>query len=286
MLRLAPAGAWVLALAVAACGAPPAPAPVKVTESPTPLKRAPAKKDGGPFYNPDKEPPPPRSEPQQPADELAATLAAAEAARKVGDEAGAALALRACANKVPQSVRCEGELASLLAKSKRHKYEARYYLEQSVAGDDPALPPAHWKQLASALRDKGMYKEAIVAMQRAVERSAPATGEDWMQLSEALQMLPERVVEAADAAHRAYELEPTRHDWLRTEAVLLGQVPDKFALSLARFTEYREKVKDPQQVAEVDRRIADLKALMETPPTPAPEKREKGRPGKPGKAGR
>lgn len=285
MPRPAPVRAWFLALvAASACSAPSSPEPTKVGEMPANLApvKPPPPPGPSPFFSPDREPPPARSEPQLPPEELAAALAAAAEALKVGDETTATLRLRACANKVPQSVRCEGELAMLLIKQRRHTVEARYYIDQALAADDPALDEAYHRRFGAAMLAQGRAREAAIAYERMVARIQP-TAADWYLLSEALQGDPTRLPEAAEAAHKAYELDPTHLDWLRTEAILLGQIPDKIAQAIARFEEYRGKIQDPELVADTDRRIAELRALKpedlaqasakrrkRTTPTPAP----------------
>lgn len=275
MLRLAPAGGWFLLSALLACGGPPPPAPSKLSEIKA-AESSPRPELPSPFNNPNKEPPPPRSEPQVSADEVAAALAKAEAARKIGDDLEASLALRPCANKVPQSVQCEGELAVLLAKMPRHKYETEYYLKQAIAGDDPALTADYYRRLGEALAKKGMPGEAVTAYQRMIERADPATAADYNALAVALQGVPTRLAEASDALHKAYELDPTRHEWLRDEAILLGQQPDKIAQAIARFELLKTKVSDPAMLKDTDTRIAELQAVQAA--MNAPAEPSKGKP--------
>ena len=274
MLRLAPAAGWFLAstslvtssalAGLVACSGPEAPAASKLSETKNLIQQpTPARKDiPSPFINPNKEPPPPRSEPQLPADQLAAALARSEAARKIGDDLEASLALRPCANKVPQSVQCEGELAIVLVKMPRHKYEAEYYLKQAIAADDPALTADYYRRLGEALYHKGMFPDSITAYERMIGRTPNPTAADYNQLAVALQAVPERVLDAAEALRKAYELDGTRHEWLRDQATLLGQVPAKIAQSIALFQEFRGKVTDPAIIADTDRRIADLQAVL------------------------
>lgn len=279
MLRLAPAGAWFLAAALLACSAPPAPTPTKVSEKPLATVPTPSPPIPSPFVNPNKEPPPPRSEPQLPPAELAATLAKAAGERQIDSKVEAALTLRACANKVPQSVRCEGELAALLAETPRHKYEAEYYLKQAIAADEPDLDAAYYRRLGEALQLKGMYDDAATAFTRMIERSKPATAADHYLLATVLQGVPSRIAEASDRLHTAYELDPSQHAWLRDEAILLGQQPDKAEQAIARFEELRSKITDPALIADTERRIAELRpAVTPPPPTQAPTKTPVRRP--------
>jgi tetratricopeptide (TPR) repeat protein len=267
MPRPAPVRAWFLALVAAAasvpgCSAPPSPEPTKVGEMPANLApdKPPPPPGPSPFYSPDRQAPPARSEPQLPQAELDAALAAAAEALKVGDETTATLRLRACANRVPQSIRCEGELAMLLVKQRRHAAEARYYIEQALTADDPALDDTYYRRFGAAMMAQGRAKEATTAYERMMARITPSAA-DWYTLSEALQGVPERLQDAADAARKAYELDPSHLDWLRTEAILLGQIPDKIAQAITLFEAYREKTRDPAMIADTDRRIAELRSV-------------------------
>ncbi len=289
MPRLAPAGAWILALSTLACGTlgilgplacggPPPPSPSKLSEAKSPIQAPspPTPTVDSPFRPPSKEPPLPRSGPQLPPAELAAALASAEESHKIGDDVSAAATLRACANKIPQHVRCEGELAILLARQPRFKYEADYYLDQVVAADaaatpaspgpdslaDPGLDATYYRRLAEALRDKGRFADAAVAYQRMVDRTAAPTAADYEQLAVALQGVPERLQDAAEALRRAHELDPTRIEWVREQAILLGQTLDQLPRAIELFEEYKSRTKDPEMLADSDRRIDELRALI------------------------
>jgi tetratricopeptide (TPR) repeat protein len=277
MPPFAPARAWFLAFnAVAACNDPPPPDPTKLSEQPSAFvpEKPPRSEAPSPFRNPEIEPPPPRSEPQLPPAELAAALTAAEEALRIGDHDTAISHLRTCANRVPQSARCEGELAMLLVKKKRYTAEARYYIEQMVAADDPALDDAYYRRFGAAMMAQGRSAEASIAYERMLARSTP-TAADWHLLSTALQGVPERLADAAEASRKAYELDPTHPEWLREEAILLSQMPDKIAQSLARFEAYKATVKDPALLADTDRRMAELRMIdPSTTNKPAPKQRK------------
>lgn len=265
MPPIAPARAWFLAAtlsaAATACSAPPPPEPTKVTDQTKNLPLNKPRSDvPSPFRHPANEAPSPRSEPQLAPAELEAAIADAATALAGGDEMTATVRLRACANKVPQSIRCEGELAMLLSKHRRHKAEARYYIDQALAADDPGLDEAYYRRLGLALKERGLAADSLIAFERMMQRITP-TAADWWLLSEALQGVPDRTAEAAEAARKAYELDPTQLEWLRVEAILVGRAPDKIAQSIALFEEYKSKVKDPEQLADADRKIAELRAL-------------------------
>lgn len=285
MLRLAPTGAWILALAPLACalilgaaacgGAPQQPPPSKLSEAASPIQAPPRPISDieTPFRRPNKEPPLPRSEPQLPPEELAATLARAEEERKIGDELRAAATLHACANKVPQSVRCEGELGALLARSPQFKYEADYYLAAvASAADDPALDAGFYRRLGQALVVKGRHADAATAYQRMIDRTKPATAADYGLLAETLQGVPDRLVDAAEALRLALELEPTHIEWLRDQAILLGQVPDRLPRAIELFEDYKARITDPELLADTDRRIQDARDQLAklTPATADP----------------
>ncbi|HEY8377564.1 MAG TPA: hypothetical protein VIK91_13810, partial [Nannocystis sp.] len=83
MLRPAPIA---LAVALLGCGGTPTPPPpTRVTDVHAP-PGTPARVGENPFRRADRDPPPPRSEPQIPAAEIDAALAAAAAARAAGDD--------------------------------------------------------------------------------------------------------------------------------------------------------------------------------------------------------
>lgn len=280
MLRHAPA-ALVAALVVAlagACGSPAPPAPTKVSESKHVLaepQRPPPRDPDSPFRRPDKEKPLPRSEPQVPAEEITAALAASDKAKAAGNPMEAALALWPCANKVPQHIRCEGELGMLLAELPNRRYEANYYLEQAIAEDDPTADADFYRRMAGALRKVPLFREAGVAYQRMIARLPAPAAADFAQLAEVLQGVPEREAEAAAALHRAFELDPSQLDYLRDEGLLLAQIFDRRAEALTLLTRYRELVAAtaPDKAAAIDRNIVTLQYELERdPPTPVETK--------------
>ncbi|MFY0535808.1 hypothetical protein [Nannocystis pusilla] len=225
MLR--PAVLVVAAALFAACGGTPTPPPpTRVEISSHPAEHQPPARDAhNPFRRADRDPPPPRSEPQLPPAELDKVLAAAAAARAAGDDVELTQALLPCANKIPKSTRCEGELALVLAKSPGHKAESDYYLKHAIADDDPAADADFYGRLAEALRIAPMLPEAAVALQRRIARLPEPTAADWAALAEVLQGVPRREAEAAEALQRAFERDPSQLKYLRDAGELLSQVP-------------------------------------------------------------
>ena len=274
MLRHAPAAVVALTLALGsvlvlgACGSPAPPAPTKVSESTHVLaqpQRPPPRDPNSPFRRPDKEKPLPRSEPQIPAEEIAAALAAADKARAAGNATEAALALWPCANKVPQHIRCEGELGMLLADQPNRRYESNYYLEQAIAEDDPTADAEFYRRMAGALRKVPLFREAGVAYERMIARLPAPTADDFAQLADVLQGVPDREAAAAAALHRAFELDPSKLDYLRDEGLLLAQIVDRRAEALALLKRYRDAVAraSPDKAAEIDRNIGTLEYEIE-----------------------
>ena len=266
--------AVTFAATLAACGAPAPPAPTKVSESTHVLaepQRVPRDPDS-PFRRPDREKPLPRSEPQIPPDQLTAALDAAAAARAVGNHLGTALALYPCANKVPQHIRCEGELGMALAMEPNRRFEANYYLEQAIAQDDPTADADFYRRMAEALRLVPLFREAGVAYERMIARTPAPVADDFARLAEVLQGVPDREAEAAAALHKAFELDPTRLEFLRDEGLLLAQIFERRAEALAILTRYREAVATsaPDKAAAIDRNISNLQYELEkdAPPTP------------------
>lgn len=274
MLRPAPA---VLAAALlVACGGTPTPPPptevVDASQLPLVPPRTPPTA-ASPFHHPDKEPPPARSEPQIPAAELDAALAAAAAARAAGDTLEVTRLLFPCANKIPKHIQCEGELAIALAGYAPRKAEARYYLEHAVADDDPTADADFYARLAAAMLKMPMWPEAAVALQRRIARLPEPTAADHVALAAVLQGIPKRTSEAAAALQRAFELDPGQLDHLRDAGILLSQLPERRAEALAMLTRYRDAVRttEPEKLSTVQAQIEQLEAESAAPP-PAQQK--------------
>lgn len=271
MLR--PATAALAVVLLAACGGTPTPPPpTKVTDARQPPGAAPRVESArSPFRHPDKDPPPPRSQPQIPAAEIDAALAAAAAARAAGDTSEILRLLNPCANKVPKHTRCEGELALALAVSPHRKAETRYYLEQAIADDDPSADADFYRRLAQTLRQAPMWPEAAVAFERMIARLPAPTAADYVLLAETLQGIPNREADAAAALHRAFELAPDNLDHLRDEGLLLAQLPDRRAEALPILERYRDAIHstEPDKLAAVDNVLERLRAELGVGAPPA-----------------
>lgn len=260
---------------LAVCGGSPAPpAPTKVSEAKHLLADPPRtpRDPNTPFRRPDREKPLPRSEPQIPADQIDAALAAASDAKARGQSFEAALALWPCANKVPQHVRCEGELGLVLLEFPQRAAEASYYLEQAVAADDPTADADFYRRLGDGLRKVPLAYEASVAYQRMIARLPAPASADWALLAATLQGVPGRDEEAAAALHRAFELDPQQLDLLRDEALLLAQIEERRAEALALLTRYRDSVAEiaPDKAQAASRQIVTLQVDLEKNPPAAP----------------
>jgi tetratricopeptide (TPR) repeat protein len=280
MLR--PASVALVAALLVGCGGTPAPPPPTKVEE-TKHAAAPqrmARDPHNPFRLAERDPPPPRSQPQIPAAEIDAALAAAAAARAAGDDFEVMRVLLPCANKVPKHTRCEGELAMVLAKYPARKAEADYYLKHAAADDDPGADADFYGRLAETLRQAPMWPEAVVAMQRRIERLSEPSAADYVALAELLQGVPNRELEAADALRRAFELEPAQLDYLRDAGLLLAQFPDKSAEALPILERYRDAIQttEPDKLPQVEQRIAQLRAGLADSPPSAPAQAERDKP--------
>ncbi|MFZ6182232.1 hypothetical protein [Nannocystis pusilla] len=284
MLR--PAVLVAAAALFAACGGTPTPPPpTRVEVSSHPAEHQPPARDAhNPFRRADRDPPPPRSEPQLPQAELDQALAAAAAARAAGNDVEVTQALLPCANKIPKSTRCEGELALVLAKSPGHKAESEYYLKHAIADDDPGADADFYGRLAEALRVAPMLPEAAVALQRRIARLPEPTAADWVALAEALQGVPRREAEAAEALQRAFERDPSQLKYLHDAGELLSQVPGRGAEALVILQRYRDSIRttEPEALPALDRRIAQVRAETGQPAaSTAPAQGKSAKPGAP-----
>jgi len=271
---LCPAPAVLVAVLLAACGGTPTPPPPsKVEQSSHPADPQPIPRDPhNPFRYPDRDPPPPRSEPQIPAAEIEAALAAAAAARSAGDDVERMRVLLPCANKIPKSTRCEGELAMVLAKSPGRKAEVEYFLDHAIADDDPAADADFYARLADTLRHQPMQAQAAVALQRRLARLPEPTAADYVELAAVLQGLPQRETEAAELLKKAFALDPGQLEYLRDAGMLLSQTPTGSAEALALLGRYRDAIAadDPAEKDFIERRMEQVQSELDSAPPTAP----------------
>jgi tetratricopeptide (TPR) repeat protein len=237
------------------------PQPVLVTDQ-DPIVEIPVRPQRtGPFKDPNVEPPDPRSEPQLEASALAATIAKGRKQAAAGQTMIAINTLRQCANRVPQSLTCEAELALLFAEAGTHKAHANYYLDEAARVDAPELDDGVYRQLGEAALKRARFDAAASALGIVTARGN-GTANDYAELARALQHGSTRLDEAIAALARAYELDPTQHEWLRKRGVLLAQTEDT-ARAIEAFEQYIEAVgEDGPQVAGVKTRLAELRAKV------------------------
>lgn len=260
--------AVLLALSSVACqGAPQQSAPQKLDNSrslaATAQKGASAHKKS-PFRNPSKEPPPPRSGDQLADDELAKTIETARKLAEDGTPVGAIRELRKCANKIPQSPRCEAELGLLLADEKMRQADALYYLTEAVKAPDASADADLYRRLGDMLRSKGKSADAARAYQYLLERE-PENAENHARLATALQGVAERIEEAADALAEASKLDASELQWKYDEGLLRAQIAGQTDRAITLLEEYLEKTRG--QNTERDQillgRIAELRSISE-----------------------
>lgn len=242
-----------------ACGGREAPEPKKIAEVEPAVEPRVRPKRAGPFSNPKTDAPGPRAGQQLPQPELGAAIARGKALRVEGRATVAIQALRKCANKIPQSVACEAELAITMFGAKQQLGYAKHFLLEA-ANAQPASPDD------SLIRRIG--QSAIAHSQYPAARSAygvllareVATADDLEQFALALQAERGHADEAADIYARAYVLAPSRHELLRKRAILLGQNGDH-GRAADLFQTYIDKAKPDDEVKlALEQRIAMLRA--------------------------
>jgi len=213
-MRLSPLPLALTVLALAGACQRDEPTPTKVTDRNAIGGQQPPPKRDTPFNNGNVEPPPPRSEPQLGPDELEAALI--EAARDLdeGRVSEALIALRKCANKVPASARCDGELGIALLENKLQKAHARYFIAEAAAVDDPDADLGFYRRLAKTAQRYGRSATAVDAMKIAIGRPG-VTAADWALYGDVLQHDQANIEQAIDALGRAYSMQPDQHQWLR-----------------------------------------------------------------------
>lgn len=259
-----PRAALVLALLAGCSGETPAPTPLDdPKENRLGQPQMPPRPENPTLKNADLDRPGPRTEAQLDPEALEATLAEATDWLAKGETVHAINALRACANRDPISVRCDGRLGLLLAASPHRRAAATYFISEAAVVDEPAAPAELYADLAGRLRRLGKYEVAATALKFALARND--TAELHVQLSGALQSIPGRELEAADELAAARKLEPNV-DILRNEATLRAQITSQLPRSVELFRELLEQLEDERKRELVESRIAQIEAQIAEDP--------------------
>ncbi len=255
---------------VAACGAKDPPQPKKVSEVEPAVKPRVKPKREGPFDNPNIDPPRARTDTQLPTATLERTLARGTALAKEGRAALAIQTLRKCANRIPQSVECEAELALTMFAADQRLAHARYFLAEAAGAQPAEADDDLYRRMGTMAIEKAQFATARMAYGVLAARET-ATADDLEQYAYALQAESGYADEAADAYARAYALDGTRHQLLRKRAALLAQAGDH-GRAADLFEAFLEKGSpDAKLQAALEQRVAMLRAqAKETPPQPAP----------------
>lgn len=264
------------------CGVDDKPEPLKL-ERVSPYERDVRTKKppnpNSPLRNPSHEPPAGPDGAQLSAAEIDAVLAEAAKFAAVGDVAQQQIVLGKCANKTPPSARCDGELGLSTIELKNRRASAIYHLLAAAKNDDPAADASLYVRVGQALSRHGKPNEAIVALERAVARDPSA--EHVFALGQALSLVPERLLEAADRMAEARS-KGDRIAWLHDEAVIRGQIPTREQALASRelfrlYVERAASVPPDQLPSPVDRiptRMAELELAAKRYPTQAEWERQ------------
>lgn len=251
------------------CGGAEPPEPKKVAEIEPVVKPRVRPVRKGPFRNPNTEAPGPREGDQLPDAELAEAIARGKALMAEGRATVAIQALRKCANKIPQSVACEAELAITMFEAKQQLAHAKHFLLEAANAQPAPADDALIRRIGETAIAKSQYPAARAAYGTLQSREV-ATADDLEQLARALQAQAGSVDEAADAYARAYSLDPTRHELLRKRATLLGQNGDH-TRAADLFQAYLDKAKPEEKIKfALERRIAMLREEAKATVAPAP----------------
>jgi tetratricopeptide (TPR) repeat protein len=259
------------------------PEPVKV-ERGSPFARDVKKEKpnpDSPLRNPAYETPNGPDGAQLPEPEIEATLAEAAKLAAVGNVAQQRIVLSKCANKTPTSARCDGELGLSMIAIKNRRAAALYHLAAAANVDDPKADAGLYARVGQALWGHGKQAEAVAAFERAVARDASA--EHLFLLGQALSLVPERLIEAADHMAQA-RAKDDRIAWLHDEAVIRGQIPtrEQAEAALALFRLYVERAATapadqlPTPPERFSGRIAELEQLAKQYPTQAEWEKQRG----------
>jgi tetratricopeptide (TPR) repeat protein len=273
-------------LALGACrGDKPEPTKVNPSEPIVKRPRRPDANPTSPFRHADKDPPTAREGEQLPEEELEEALKTSLADFADGRRSPAITGLRRCANKLPASARCDGELGLIFASIKQRRGEADYYLVQAADVDDPKADADLYGRVGDKLRQFGKLDEAASALEKALARDT--THERHAALSGVFQSVEGGLPRAADELGKAYELAPENTDYLFERATVLGQVQTAESAQLAAdlFAEYLEKAVDADATHKdmAKLRISELKDAAKVYAKrekeggePAPKKKKKG----------
>ncbi len=254
-VRLSDLRMLVLVLAATACRSEPAPTKV---EDPSALVSAPTReKVETPFIDPEKEPPPPRTDAQLDPAAVTAAIDDANAAIAKGDVSHALARLQRCINKVPANPTCEGLYAATLLEERKQRVWARHFLHEAVTSADAAMPDDLLRRLGRLAGQNARFADAALAFELLVSRGT-ATADDYIELAHALQADKAREPQAIEMLEKAYALVPTRHDLLLELAVLTANTDRKAAIVL--FEKYKKVMADdPRQVEIAENRLATLR---------------------------
>lgn len=259
------------------CDGDHTPEPVKL-ERASPFERdVPKQKQAdpdSPLRNPAYETPNGPDGAQLPEPELEAALAEAAKHAAIGDTTQQRIALAKCANKTPPSARCDGELGLSMIVAKNRRATALYHLTAAANVDDPKADAALYARVGQALWGHGKQAESVAAFERAVARDG--TAEHLFALGQALSLVPDRLLEAADHMAQA-RAKDDRLAWLHDEAVIRGQIPtrEQAQAALALFRLYVERAatapadQRPTAPERLTGRMAELEQLAKQYPTQA-----------------
>jgi tetratricopeptide (TPR) repeat protein len=261
-----------------ACGGGKAPEPKKVAEIEPVVQPRVRPKREGPFRNPKTDAPEARSGEQLPGSELEAAIAQGKALMAQGRATLAIQALRKCANKIPQSVACEAELAMTMFEAKQHLAHAKHFLLEAASAQPASDDDALLRRIGATAIARSQYPAARAAYGVLLARNV-ATADDLEQFALALQAELGHADEAADAYARAYVLDPSRHELLRKRATLLGQSGDH-TRAAELFQTYVEQAKpDEKTKLALEQRIRMLREQAKaraSQPAPAPDSKPTG----------
>lgn len=215
-----------------------APQPIRVADQDPIIEPRIRPERTGPFRNPNVDAPTPRAGTQLAPEELAAARKQARDHFTAGKPDLAITSLQRCANRVPQSVECEAELAMLLLRTQKQRAVANYYLDEACRARPATAPTSQYRQMGTVALERARYEAARSGLAVVVEREE-ATVDDYVNYGRALRRDRERLRDAVDAYGKAYALDPTRNALLDDQAKLLERLGDRTAAAamLRRYIE-------------------------------------------------